>query len=93
MKLHSNQANSFYEKDKVTSVDGKNCPEFDKELLKQYPEGYHHLAVAQHMLGHPVIKNLATANNKEFFMMYDAMHEWLEGEAPTLFWGEKNPEV
>ena len=85
---------SFYEKDKVSPVDGKNCPDFSKELLAQYPEGYQYLGAAQHMIGHEILMDLATANNKEFFMMYDAMHEWLEGNEPNLFWGaEKEPKA
>ncbi|CZR62145.1 related to pathogenicity cluster PEP2 [Phialocephala subalpina] len=82
---------SFYEKDKVMPVDGKNVPTFKKELLEEYPEEYQYLAVAQHMIGHPVLKNLATMNNEGFYKMYDAMHDWLEGKDIDLFWGEKKP--
>jgi hypothetical protein len=43
------------------------------------------------MVGHPVLRNLATMNNEGFYKMYDAMNDWLEGEDIGLFWGEKMP--
>lgn len=84
---------SFYEKDKVIPVDGIHCPLFSEEDLEQYPKGYQCLGVAQARIGHPVVKNLATMQNEEFYKMYEAMHEWLEGKQPDLWWGgEKKPE-
>jgi len=83
---------SFYEKDRVSAVDGIHCPEFKSEQLGRFPEGYQYLGVAQEMIGHPVITNLATMQNGEFYKMYEAMHDWLEGRDPDLWWGgEKNP--
>lgn len=76
----------FYEKDKVVPVDGKTVPEFDKKLLEKYPKGYQYLAAAQHMIGHSILEELPTVNNKAFYKMYEAMHDWLEGKEVNLFW-------
>ena len=76
----------FYEKDKVVPIDGKTVPEFKKEDLAQYTPGYQYLAVAQHSLGHPILKDLPNAQNEGFSKMYKAMADWIKGEKVDLFW-------
>lgn len=76
----------FYEKDKVVPVDGKTVPDFPKEELAKYTEGYQYLSVAQHSLGHPILNDLPNVSNKGFHDMYQAMAEWIQGKDINLFW-------
>jgi hypothetical protein len=76
----------FYEKDKVVPIDGKTVPDFPPEELAKYTPGYQYLSIAQHALGHPILKDLPNANNKGFADMYEAMGDWLEGKEIDLFW-------
>ncbi|KIW65533.1 hypothetical protein PV04_07787 [Phialophora macrospora] len=78
----------FYEKDKVTPVDGKTMPEgvFVKEELDKYTEGYKFLAIAQNSLGHPILDGLPNASNQGWYDMYKAMADWLQGQDVNLFW-------
>lgn len=76
----------FYEKDKVVPIDGKTVPDFPKEELAKYTPGYQYLAVAQHSLGHPILKALPNANNEGFRGMYTAMADWIQGKEVDLFW-------
>lgn len=76
----------FYEKDKVVPVDGKTVPDFPKSELEKYTPGYQYLAVAQHSLGHPILKDLPNANNQGFEEMYKAMADWIQGHSIDLFW-------
>lgn len=71
----------FYEKDKMIPVDGKTVPTFDKAELKKYPVGYQFLGAAQATLGHMILDDLPTMDNKGFFDMYEAMEQWLQGKA------------
>lgn len=79
----------FYEKDKVVPVNGKDVPDFPKEELDKYTEGYKYLAVAQNSLGHPILNDLPNAGNKGWFDMYKAMEDWLQGKEINLFWEHK----
>jgi len=76
----------FYEKDKVVAVDGKTVPTFDKNVLAQYPEGYQYLAAAQAMLGHKILNDLPTMNNKGFYKLNETMEDWMQGKEVQLFW-------
>ncbi|KAJ5913565.1 hypothetical protein N7504_002448, partial [Penicillium tannophilum] len=76
----------FYEKDKVVPINGKDVPDFPKEELEKYTPGYQYLAVAQHLLGHPILNDLPNANNEGFADMYKAMADWIEGKDVDLFW-------
>jgi hypothetical protein len=79
----------FYEKDKMIPVDGKTVPNFPKEELAKYTEGYQYLAVAQNSLRHPILNDLPNANNKGWYDMYAAMADWLQGKEIDLFWEHK----
>jgi len=79
----------FYEKDKVVPVDGKTVPDFPKEELQKYTEGYQYLGAAQATLGHKILQGLPNANNKGWYDMYSAMADWLEGKEVDLFWEHK----
>lgn len=68
----------FYEKDRVTPADGQTVPKFDRAELEKYPKGYQYLAVAQAKLGHPILNDLPTMNNKAFYKLYEAMDAWME---------------
>lgn len=83
----------FYVKDKLVIV-GVPTPEvtetmaglFDKESLDRHSRGYQYLAVAQASVGHTIESKLPTWSNNFYKRMYDAMHDWLEGEEVDLFW-------
>ena len=75
----------FYEKDKLIPVDEMTVPVFGKELEK-YPRGYRHIAVAQYGIGLPILGHLPTKKRDGFVMMYEAIHEWLEGNEVDLLW-------
>ena len=79
----------FYEKDKVVPVDGKTVPDFPKEELEKYTEGYQYLGAAQATLGHKILNDLPNANNKGWYDMYSAMADWLQGKEIDLFWEHK----
>jgi hypothetical protein len=79
----------FYEKDKVVPVDGKTVPDFPKEELEKYTEGYQYLGAAQATLGHKILQGLPNANNKGWYDMYTAMADWLQGKEIDLFWEHK----
>ena len=71
----------FYEKDKVVSVDGgKTVPTFTEEELNKYPVGYQYLGAAQAKLGHQILTDLPTMENKAFYDMYEAIDGWLQGK-------------
>lgn len=83
----------FYDKDKLVMVGPptedavrKMAELFKDEELDKYPRGYAYLAVAQHMIGHPIDNELPTLDNDYFFKMYEAMKDWLEGKEVDLFW-------
>lgn len=77
---------NFYEKDRVSPVNGKDVPEFRKEDLEKYPEGYQYLGASQEKLGHPILCALPNMNNDAFYKLYDAMAKWLAGEEVDLNW-------
>lgn len=70
----------FYEKDKMVAVDGKNVPEFKKEELERYPEGYQYLGASQAKLGHEILGGLPTMQGEAFEGLYEAIDGWLQGK-------------
>ncbi|KAI1456651.1 hypothetical protein F4805DRAFT_214835 [Annulohypoxylon moriforme] len=77
----------IYEKDKLIPVDGKTVPNFTKEALDKYPEGYKYLGAAQSMLGHEVDICLPTiqtpepgAANPLWSDLYSKIEQWLDGK-------------
>ncbi|KAF1352408.1 hypothetical protein BDV97DRAFT_397437 [Delphinella strobiligena] len=83
----------FYIKDKLVIV-GVPTPGvtetmarlFNKESLDKHSRGYQYLAVAQASVGHKIENKLPTWSNNFYKRMYDAMHDWLEGDEVDLFW-------
>lgn len=70
----------FYEKDKVLAIDGQPLPQWDKKLLEKFPEGYRWLGAAQSMIGHEMLYDLPSMNNKGFYELNEAMPIWLDGK-------------
>ncbi|KAI2602552.1 hypothetical protein GGR54DRAFT_633889 [Hypoxylon sp. NC1633] len=76
----------IYEKDKLVPIDGKALPNFTKEMLHQYPEGYQYLGAAQSMLGHDIDLTLPTVQGPEhgaafcsWLGLYEKVDQWLGG--------------
>lgn len=85
----ANYVKLFYEKDKVVPVDGKTVPDFPKEELAKYTEGYQYLGAAQATLGHKILQGLPNANNQGWYDMYNSMADWLQGKDINLFTEKK----
>lgn len=75
---------SFYERDKLVPVNGKDVPVFSEKELAKYTEGYKYLSACQATLGHGIMNGLPNANNEGFYKLYDAMARWMEGEDVEL---------
>ena len=78
----------MYLRDKIIPVNGRDIPEEmqDEEALKEFPEGYKYLALAQKSLGHPIDKHLAIAMGEYYEKFNEARGQWLKGEDIDLFW-------
>lgn len=61
-------------------VDGVTVPQFEKEELEKFPEGYRYLGLAQEKLGHRILKDLPTMNNEGFDTLRRAMDAWLRAD-------------
>jgi hypothetical protein len=70
----------FYEKDKVLALDGQTLLKWDKRVLEKFPEGYRYLGAAQEMIGHDMLYDLPSMNNKGLYELNEAMRLWLEGK-------------
>ncbi|MCE7001624.1 nuclear transport factor 2 family protein [Kibdelosporangium philippinense] len=74
----------IYEKDRLDSVDGRQYPDMDHELLAAYPAGCRHMLYAQKCNGVPVLTDLPELRGPIVEKLYSAGHTWLEN-GPLAF--------
>jgi hypothetical protein len=69
-----------YEKDRRDPVDPSAKLALDRDLLKQFPEGYRHLAYLQTKIGYKVRTDLPGLEGPDLDALYAQGARWLEGE-------------
>ena len=70
-----------YEKDRLDPVDPSAKLALDRDLLKQFPEGYRHLAYLQTKIGYRVRTDMPGLEGPDLDALYAQGARWLEGEA------------
>jgi hypothetical protein len=70
----------IYEKDRLDPVDPGARLQMDQSLLKQFPEGYRHLAYVQTKIGYKVKQNMPGLDGPEVEALYEDGAAWLAGE-------------
>jgi hypothetical protein len=70
----------IYEKDRLDTVDPGARLQMDQGLLKQFPEGYRHLAYLQTKIGYKVKPNMPGLDGPEVEVLYEDGAAWLAGE-------------
>ena len=68
----------IYEKDRLDPVHPGETPKLDPERLKQFPEGYRHLAYLQVGIGYPVKSDMPGLKGAEVEALYVRGRSWLE---------------
>jgi hypothetical protein len=71
----------IYETDRLDSVDPGVRLELDEILLKQFPEGYRHLAYLQTKIGYKVKPDMPGLDGPEVERLYNDGAAWLAGES------------
>ena len=71
----------IYEKDLLDPVDPGVRLELDEILLKQFPEGYRHLAYLQTKIGYKVKPDMPGLDGPEVERLYNDGAAWLAGES------------
>ena len=71
----------IYETDLLDSVDPGVRLELDEILLKQFPEGYRHLAYLQTKIGYKVKPDMPGLDGPEVERLYNDGAAWLAGES------------
>ena len=75
----------IYEKDRLDPVSPSAVLRLDEDLLRQFPEGYRHLAYLQTRIGYPVKRDMPGLVGPEVEALYARGQAWLErGEHPRL---------
>ncbi|HTR36075.1 MAG TPA: nuclear transport factor 2 family protein [Bryobacteraceae bacterium] len=69
----------IYEKDRMDPVDPAKRLSLDAEILKQFPEGYRHLAYLQHNLGFKVKPDMPGLKGPAVEALYARGKRWLAG--------------
>jgi hypothetical protein len=69
----------IYEKDRMDPVDPTATLELDSSVLKQFPEGYRHLAYLQTGVGYDVKRDMPGLRGPEVEALYARGAAWLEG--------------
>jgi hypothetical protein len=69
----------IYEKDRIDPVDPAAVLKLDQDLLKQFPEGYRHLAYLQSKIGYQVKRDMPGLEGPQLDALYAAGVRWLEG--------------
>jgi hypothetical protein len=69
----------IYEKDRIDPVDPAAELKLDANLLKQFPEGYRHLAYLQAKIGYDVKRDLPGLDGPELDALYAQGAAWLKG--------------
>jgi hypothetical protein len=70
----------IYEKDRLDPVDPAATPQLDQKLLRQFPEGYRHLAYLQAKIGYDVKRDMPGLDGPEVAALYARGAKWLAGE-------------
>jgi hypothetical protein len=69
----------IYEKDRIDPVDPAAKLKLDANLLRQFPEGYRHLAYLQAKIGYDVKRDLPGLDGPELDALYTQGAAWLKG--------------
>jgi SnoaL-like domain len=72
----------IYEKDRLDPVDPAAEIELDAAKLRQFPEGYRHLAYMQEEIGYRVKRDMPGLKGTEVERLYTEGRRWLAGEPP-----------
>jgi hypothetical protein len=70
----------IYEKDRLDPVDPAARLTLDSELLRQFPEGYRHLAYIQTQIGYKVKRDMPGLKGKEVEALYARGAAWLSDQ-------------
>jgi hypothetical protein len=70
----------IYEKDRLDPVDPAAKLTLDQNLLKQFPEGYRHLAYLQARIGYKVKTDMPGLDGPEVEALYARGKNWLAGK-------------
>lgn len=71
----------IYEKDRLDPVDPSATLALDQDLLRQFPEGYRHLAYLQTRIGYKVKTDMPGLEGPDLDMLYAQGARWLKGGA------------
>jgi SnoaL-like domain len=74
----------IYEKDRMDPIDPEAKLALDRDLLAQFPEGYHHLAYLQAQNGSKVKRDMPGLKGPAVEALYARGAAWLAGEPLTL---------
>jgi hypothetical protein len=72
----------IYEKDRMDAIDPDPARplKLDEKILRQFPEGYRHLAYLQTRIGYNVKKDMPGLKGPEVEALYARGKKWLEGK-------------
>jgi SnoaL-like domain len=70
-----------YEKDRLDPVNPSAKLALDQDLLKQFPEGYRHLAYLQTKIGYKVKTDMAGLEGSDLDALYAQGARWMKGQA------------
>ncbi len=70
----------IYEKDRLDPVDPAARLTLDADLLRQFPEGYRHLAYIQTQIGYKVKRDMPGLKGREVTALYARGAAWLSGQ-------------
>jgi hypothetical protein len=70
----------IYEKDRVDPIDPSAVLVIDQEALKNFPEGYKHLAYIQTQIGYQVKMDMPQLKGPEVEALYQKGEDWLNGK-------------
>lgn len=71
----------IYEKDRLDPVDPAKAPTLKQDVLRQFPEGYRHLAYMQQGIGYNVKRDMPGLVGAEVDSLYARGKAWLAGIA------------
>jgi hypothetical protein len=71
----------IYEKDRMDVVDPAATLKLDADLLRQFPEGYRHLAYLQSKVGFRIKRDMPGLKGEVVQALYARGAKWLAGEA------------
>lgn len=74
----------IYEKDRMDPVDPGMRLQLDQDLLKQFPNGYRHLAYLQSRLGFKIKRDMPELTGPIVQALYRRGDKWLNGDASAF---------